>query len=80
MLELAEDEICEPENAEVVSRVIGRPGDLFQPGLMDGYEPDEEMVVSGRFSNGEAYDSDIEAGWRDLRPMPVTERSNARGG
>lgn len=98
VLELAGDEISDPEKAEIISRVIGRPVELVQPERKDGYVPDEEMVAAVRFFNGEAYDSDIEAvrgihpglknfetyleeaGWKDLQPMLVTDKSNAWGG
>ena len=88
-LELAGDELTEPELAETFSRVIGRPVKLVPPS--GGWGNEEEMKAAFNFFNGEAYNADIPAlrelhpglltfeqylrenGWENQQPMPIPE-------
>ncbi len=88
-LELAGDELTEPELAETFSRVIGRPVKLVPPS--GGWGNEEEMKAAFNFFNGEAYNADIPAlrelhpglltfeqylrknGWENQEPMPIPE-------
>ena len=90
-LELAGDELTEPELAETFSRVIGRPVKLVPPS--GGWGDEEEMKAAFNFFNGEAYTADIQAlrelhpglltfeqylrknGWENQQPIPVPENS-----
>ncbi len=60
-LEIAGDELTELEQVEILTRVIGRPIQLVQPPMPEGFTPDEEQLASQRFFNGEAYTVDIDA-------------------
>ena len=60
-LEIAGDELTEAEQAEIFSKVIGRPVKLEPSRTADGYEPDEERIAGTRFFDGEAYTADIAA-------------------
>ena len=60
-LEIAGDELTELEQVETLTRVIGRPVELVQPQIPDGFTPDEEQLASQRFFNGKAYTVDIDA-------------------
>jgi len=60
-LEIAGDELSETEKARILSEVIGRPVELVQPQLPEGFKPDEEQLAGVRFFNGEAYSADIAA-------------------
>ena len=67
-IELAGDELTEPQTAEVFSRVIGRPIQLVAPTAGSGrYASEEEMQAAFNFFNGEGYDADI-AALRKLHP------------
>lgn len=66
-LELAGDELTEPELAETFSRVIGRPVTLAAPNGNWGDASQEEMQAAFNFFNGEAYNADIDA-LRRLHP------------
>ena len=69
-LEIAGDEITEPEKASILARVIGRPVTLQQPDGSEG-EQDEEQAAMGRFFNGIAYDADIKE-TRRVHPGAMT--------
>ena len=59
-IELAGDELTEPQTAEVFSRVIGRPVQLVAPTPGGGrYASEEEMQAAFNFFNGQGYDADI---------------------
>lgn len=58
-LELAGDELTEPELAETFSEVIGRPVQLVPPSGGWGNASEEEMQAAFNFFNGEAYTADI---------------------
>ena len=61
-IELAGDELTEPQTAEVFSRVIGRPVQLVAPTASGGrYASEEEMQAAFNFFNGQGYDADIPA-------------------
>lgn len=61
-IELAGDELTEPQTAEVFSRVIGRPIQLVAPTASSGrYASEEEMQAAFNFFSGQGYDADIPA-------------------
>lgn len=60
-LEIAGDELTEAEQADIFTKVVGRPVKLEPAQMTDGYEPDEEQIAAVRFFNGEAYAADIVA-------------------
>jgi uncharacterized protein YbjT (DUF2867 family) len=66
-IELAGDELTEPELAETFSRVIGRPVQLVPPSGGWSNASEEEMQAAFNFFNGEAYTADIPA-LRKLHP------------
>ncbi len=66
-LELAGDELTEPELAETFSRVVGRPVTLAAPTGGWGNASEEEMTAAYNFFNGQGYDADI-AALRKLHP------------
>lgn len=66
-IELAGDELTEPELAETFSRVIGRPVQLVPPSGGWSNASEEEMQAVFNFFNGEAYTADIPA-LRKLHP------------
>ena len=70
-LELAGEELTEPQLAETFSRVIGRPVKLVPPSGGWGNASEEEMKAAFNFFNGEAYTADIPA-LRGLHPGLLT--------
>lgn len=58
-IELAGDELTEPQIAETFSRVIGRPITLTPPTGGWSNASEEEMKAAYNFFNGEGYDADI---------------------
>jgi uncharacterized protein YbjT (DUF2867 family) len=60
-IELAGDELTEPQIAETFARVIGRPVTLTPPTGGWGNASEEEMKAAYNFFNGKAYDADIPA-------------------
>jgi uncharacterized protein YbjT (DUF2867 family) len=70
-LELAGDELTEPQLAETFSRVIGRPVKLVPPSGGWDNASEEEMQAAYNFFNGEAYTADIPA-LRKLHPGLLT--------
>ena len=66
-IELAGDELTEPQVAEMFTKVIGRPVTLTPPTGGWGNTSEEEMKATYDFFNGEAYDADI-AALRKLHP------------
>lgn len=66
-IELAGDELTEPQLAETFTKVIGRPVTLTAPTGGWGNASDEEMQAAYNFFNGEAYNADIVA-LRKLHP------------
>ena len=70
-IELAGDELTEPQTAEVFSKVIGRPVQLVAPTGGEGWASEEEMKAMFNFFNGEGYDADIVA-LRKIHPGLLT--------
>jgi uncharacterized protein YbjT (DUF2867 family) len=70
-IELAGDELTEPQIAETFARVIGRPVTLTPPTGGWGNASEEEMKAAYNFFNGKAYDADIPA-LRRLHPGLLT--------
>ena len=66
-IELAGDELTEPQLAEMFTKVIGRPVTLTAPTGGWGNASEEEMQAAYNFFNGEGYDADI-AALRKLHP------------
>lgn len=66
-IELAGDELTEPQLAETFTKVIGRPVTLTAPTGGWGNASEEEMQAAYNFFNGEGYDADI-AALRKLHP------------
>lgn len=66
-IELAGDELTEPELADMFSKVIGRPVKLVPPSGGWDNATKEEMEAAYNFFNGEAYTADIPA-LRKLHP------------
>ncbi len=60
-LEIAGDELTELEQAEILTRVVGRRVKPEPARMTDGYEPDEEQIAAVRFFEGEAYTANIVA-------------------
>lgn len=60
-IELATEELTEPEIVTTLSKVIGRPVNLVQPQFPEGQAPSEEQIAMGAFFSGEAYTADIAA-------------------
>lgn len=86
--EIAGDELTEPQIAETLAKVIGRPVNIAQK-----EENDQEMNAMLRFFNGKGYTADIAAlrklhpgllnfeqylrrnGWENQQPIPIPENS-----
>lgn len=66
-IELAGDELTEPQVVEIFSNVIGRPVTLTQSTEELGNADEEEMKAANDFFNGKAYDADI-AALRKIHP------------
>lgn len=95
-IEIAGDELTEPQIADIFSRVIGRP---VQVGQMqwDG-APDPEAMKMGQWFNEKGYEADIaavrklhpglknlerwlrETGWENAEPIPQLEGASQWGG
>lgn len=87
-LEIAGDELTEPQIAETLAKVIGRPVNIAQK-----EENDQEMNAMLRFFNGKGYTADIAAlrklhsgllsfeqylrynGWENQQPIPIPENT-----
>jgi uncharacterized protein YbjT (DUF2867 family) len=70
-IELAGDELTEPQIAAVFSKVIGRPVVAEGPQKPNGGTPSEEQIAMFNFFNGTGYDADI-AALRALYPALQT--------
>lgn len=89
-LEIAGDELTEPQIAETFTRVIGRPVHLAPPDPVQSANPEQQKMVKWFVEHG--YKADIPAlrklypqltdletwlrltGWEYAQPVPVTER------
>jgi uncharacterized protein YbjT (DUF2867 family) len=60
-IELAGDELTEPQIAETLAQVIGRPVKLQPASLPEGTAPDPERLAMFRFFNDQGYAADIPA-------------------
>ena len=60
-VEIAGDELTEPQIAATLTRVIGRPVQLAQRSLPEGVQPTQEQMAMFQFFNGQGYDADIRA-------------------
>lgn len=60
-LEIAGDELTEPQIAATFTKVIGRPANLAKSSLPEGAQPTEEQIAMFQFFNGRGYDADIPA-------------------
>ncbi len=60
-IELAGDELTEPQIAETFARIIGRPVAVVPRQMPAGAAPSEEMVAMYNFFNATGYDADIPA-------------------
>jgi uncharacterized protein YbjT (DUF2867 family) len=60
-IELAGDELTEPQIADTLAKVIGRPVKLQAPTLPAGASPEPERIAMVQFFNGQGYDADIPA-------------------
>jgi len=76
-IELAGDELTEPQIADTFTKVIGRPVKLTMPTGGGGRRSEEEMKAMFNFFNGEGYDADIFA-LRRLHPGLLTLESYLR--
>jgi uncharacterized protein YbjT (DUF2867 family) len=75
-IELAGDELTEPQIAETFTRVIGRPVTPAQRAIREepaGAAPDPEMLAMFQFFNGQGYDADIPALRRTYPPLKNLE-------
>lgn len=90
-IELAGDELTEPQLAEAFSQVIGRPVTLTPP--TNDWASPEETAAMFSFFNGKGYDADIAAlrklhpgllnfeqylrknGWENQQPIPIPENT-----
>jgi uncharacterized protein YbjT (DUF2867 family) len=70
-MELAGDELTEPQTAEAFTKVIGRPVTLAAPQVAQGASPDPEQSAMFRFFSGRGYDADIPA-LRRIYPALLT--------
>lgn len=66
-LEIAGDELTEPQIAATFAKLIGRPVNVVQAPSPEGQAPNEEQIAMFQFFNGEGYDADI-AGVRKMYP------------
>jgi uncharacterized protein YbjT (DUF2867 family) len=60
-IELAGDELTEPQIAETLAKVIGRPVKLQPRAAPEGQAPTPEQIAMYQFFNGQGYDADIPA-------------------
>jgi uncharacterized protein YbjT (DUF2867 family) len=58
-IELAGDELIEPQIAEALAKVIGRPVQLQSRAAPEGQAPTPEQIAMYQFFNGQGYDADI---------------------
>jgi hypothetical protein len=88
-IELAGDELTEPQIAEAFSRVVGHPVQVTAPEEKAGASP--EQVAMQRFFKAKGYDADIAAlrriypglhtfeqwlrqnGWENAQPEPLPQ-------
>jgi uncharacterized protein YbjT (DUF2867 family) len=79
-IELAGDELTEPQIAAVFSQVIGRPVQVAAPQMPAGAVPTEEQIAMANFFNGVGYDADIPALRRIYPGLQTLEQYLRRNG
>jgi uncharacterized protein YbjT (DUF2867 family) len=70
-LELAGDELTEPQIADTMAKVIGRPVRLQARPRPEGTSPEPEQIAMFQFFNSQGYDADIPA-LRKIYPSLLT--------
>jgi uncharacterized protein YbjT (DUF2867 family) len=60
-IEIAGDELTEPQIAALFTKVIGRPVQLSQSSPSEGMQPTPEQIAMFQFFNGQGYAADIPA-------------------
>lgn len=73
-LELAGDELTEPQIAEAFTRVIGRPVTLAAPHVPEGTVQTPERIAMFQFLNSQGYDADIPALRKLYPPLKTFEQ------
>jgi len=73
-LELAGDELTEPQIAEAFTKVIGRPVTLSAPQMPGGAGQTPERIAMFQFFNGQGYDADIPALRKLYPPLKTFEQ------
>ena len=73
-IELAGDELTEPQIAEAFTKVIGRRITLAAPQIPEGASPTPEQIAMFQFFNGQGYDADILALRKIYPPLKTFEQ------
>ncbi len=73
-IELAGDELTEPQIAATFARVIGRPVVLAAPGMPGAQQPSPEQKAMFEFFNGQGYDADIPSLRKMYPPLKTLEQ------
>lgn len=60
-IEIAGDELTEPQIVATLTTVIGRPVQLVPPSMPEGATPTPEQIAMFQFRNGKGYDANIPA-------------------
>ena len=76
-LEIAGDELTEPEQAETLTNVVGRRVELVPLQMAEGDTQDEEQIAALRFFDGKGYAADI-AAVRKIHPGLQTLEQHLR--
>lgn len=72
-IELAGDELTEPQIADVLTKVIGRPVTLATVQMPEGANPTSEQIAMFQFFNAQGYDADIPALRKLYPPLKTFE-------
>ena len=73
-IELAGDELTEPQIADTFTKVIGRPVTLAAPQIPEGASPTPEQIAMFQFFNSQGYDADILALRKIYPPLKTFEQ------
>jgi uncharacterized protein YbjT (DUF2867 family) len=73
-IELAGDELTEPQIAETFTRVIGRPVALAPRQMPEGVAPTAEQMAMFQFFNSQGYDADVPHLRRLYPPLKTLEQ------
>ena len=79
-IELAGDELTEPQIADTLAKVIGRPVKLQPRTAPEGETPSPEQIAMFEFFNGQGYDADIAALRRIYPDLLTFERYLRKNG